>query len=307
MVHRVFVPALAFLLLSTPQLAHAEIPEPVRAMIDAAIAGGDAQKVATIIELARATNPAEAEALDLIEADFTRRQASLAAEKAEAAREAIRTAGMLRNWSGRGEIGAFRSTGNSSNTGVTAGLKLERKGIDWRHKLNALVDYQRSNGETTREQYVVGYEPNIRISPRAFVYGLAQFERDRFQGYLARYSVSGGMGYRLIDEDGMKLSIKGGPAWRRSELVGGDAIRDVALLAAGEFHYRISETLSLTQDASAYFEEGNGTYISATGLEAGLGSDLKARLSYSVEHDTNPPGTSIATDTKSRFTLVYGF
>ncbi len=307
MLHRLVSPALAFLLLSTPHLAHAEMPEPVRAMIDAAIAGGDPQKVATIIELARATNPAEAEALDAIEAEFTQKQARLAAEKAEATREAIRTAGALRNWSGRGELGAFRSTGNSSNTGVSAGLKLERKGIDWRHKLNALVDYQRSNGQTTREQYLMAYEPNIRISPRAFVYGLAQFERDRFQGYLARYSVSGGAGYRLIDDDDMKLSVKGGPAWRRSELIGGETAHNLALLAAGEFNYRISQNISLTQDASAYFEEGNGTYTSATGLEAGLGSDLKARLSYTVEYDSNPPGTSTATDTKSRFTLVYGF
>ena len=48
--------------------AQAALPEPVRAMIEAAIATGDKVKVATVIEIAKQTNPddtAEIDALDL--------------------------------------------------------------------------------------------------------------------------------------------------------------------------------------------------------------------------------------------------
>ena len=59
--------------------AHAELPEPVRAMIDAAIATGDETKVRTVTEIARATNPGDQEEIDAIVANF---EAGVAARKA---------------------------------------------------------------------------------------------------------------------------------------------------------------------------------------------------------------------------------
>lgn len=304
---RVVSVAAAAASLCMPHVALAELPAPVRAMIDAAIATGDADKVATVIDLAKVTNPADVVEVEQIEAEFERQQAEIAAAEAVEEEEAIRSAGLFDNWNGKGEIGAFRSTGNSSNTGVTAGLKLERVGIDWRHKFRALVDFQRSNGLTTREQFLASYEPNYTLSDRLFLYGLAQYERDRFQGYSARYSASGGAGYRVIEEDTINLSVKAGPAYRRTQFVTGITDNNVAALAALDFDFSLSERLKLTQDASAYFQSGNSTYISATGIEAGLGDGLVARLSYTLEHDTNPPAGSVQTDTLSRFTLIYGF
>ena len=53
-------------LAAIPAIAHAEIPQPVRALIDAAIATGDAKQVKTVIALAKQTNPADIAELDAI-------------------------------------------------------------------------------------------------------------------------------------------------------------------------------------------------------------------------------------------------
>jgi len=243
-------------LLCAPHIAAAELPAPVRAIIDAAIATGDAGKVATVVELAKVTNPEDIAEVDQIVAGFALEQDMLAASDALKKEDAIRAAGLFDNWSGKGEIGAFRYTGNSSNTGITADLKLDRIGIDWRHKFRALVDFQRSNGVTTREQFLVAYEPNYALSDRSFIYGLAQYERDRFQGYSARYSLSGGAGYRVIDLDDMHLSVKAGLAYRKTEFLTGISDDNVAALAALDFDFSLSERLKLTQEASAYFQSG---------------------------------------------------
>ena len=276
-------------------------------MIDAAIATGDAKKVAIVIELAKATNPDDVAEIELIDADFMDQQEKLAATEKQAKEDAIRSADLFDYWGGRGEIGAFRNTGTSSNTGITAGLKLERIGIDWRHKFRGQVNYQRTNGVTSREQFLAVYEPNYALSDRLYVYGLTQYERDRFQGYSARYSFSGGAGYRLIDEQGAHLSIKAGPAYRETKFLTGTSESNLAALAAVDFDLALTDRIKLTEDASAYHQSGNSTYISATGLEAGLGGGLVARLSYKVEHDSHPPARSAKTDTFSRFTLIYGF
>lgn len=290
-----------------PAPALAALPEPVRALIDAAIATGDEAKVRTVIELARTTNPADAAELDAIEANFETRLAARAAEDAAAKEAAIRSAGLLGNWTGKGELGAFQSTGNADNIGITAGLGLVREGINWRHKLSGRADYQETEGVVTREQYLAAYEPNLKLSERLYAYGLAQYERDRFQGFSGRYSVSGGLGYDVLTGEAMSLSVKAGPAWRRTELVGGGSSSNFAGLAAADFDWKIAETISLTQDASALVQSGSSTFISDTGLVAKVSGKVSVRLSYTLEHDTAPPPGAVKTDTLSRITLIYDF
>lgn len=287
--------------------ALAELPAPVRAIIDAAIDKGDEATVRAVIDLARTTNPDDGAQLDALLAAYETDLATAAADKAAAEEAAIRRAGLFENWSGRGELGAFNSSGNSSNTGLTAALALTREGINWRHKLRARADFQRSNGVTTREQFLAAYEPNLKLSDRLYAYALAQYERDRFQGFSARYSASGGLGYDVIDNENMTLSVQAGPAWRRTERFDGTTDSSIAGLASADFDWQIAENIALTQDASAFVQSGNSTYTSATGVQAGIADNVKLRLSYTVEHDTNPPIGADSTDTLSRVTIIYDF
>lgn len=297
--------------------AQAELPGPVRAMIDAAIATGDETKVRTVAEIARTTNPADGQEIDailsLFEAEITARKHAEAAE-----REAkIRSAGLFDNWSGKGEIGAFRATGNSSNTGITTGLTINRQGIDWRHNLTGRVDYQRANGVTTREQFLGRYEPNVKISDRFYAYALAQYERDRFQGFSGRYAVSGGIGFEALKKDDIQLSLKAGPAYRVTEFVDGRKESRIAGLIGVDFDWNITDRLKLTQDTNAVAETGgsaiaiidsrNTTIDLITGLDATIYRTLKARFSYAIEYDSNPPPGAVQTDTLSRVTLIYDF
>lgn len=293
--------------LCLPTTAYADLPDPVRDLIDAAIASGDPKKVEVVLDLARQTNSDDAAEIDAIAARFADAQAAKAAADAAAREEELRTAGFFENWSGRGELGGFRSTGNSNDFGVTAGLKLKREGLNWRHKLAGLIDYRRSDGDTTREQFLFSYEPNYNITDRLFAYGLGQYERDRFQGFSSRLTASGGLGYDVIETERMQLSIKGGPAFRRTALIGGGRDESLAGLAALDFNWQLTERLAITEVAEAYVESGNSTFKAATGLEADLGSNLIGRIAYVVEHETDPPVGAVKTDTLTRVTIVYDF
>ena len=289
---------------STPALAN--IPAPVRAMIDAALESGDEAKVRTVIELAKMTNPDDVDELDAILATYETGLEAAAADAAAAKEAEIRSAGFLENWSGKGELGAFNSTGNAENTGITAALSLTKEGLKWRHKLSGRADYQEANGVTTREQFLAAYELNYKFSDRLFAYGLAQYERDRFQGFSARYSASGGIGYDVLT-DGPTLSVKAGPAYRRTELVDGTSTSSIAGLAALDFDWDVSEAITFTQDASAFVQSGSSTFISDTGLQASISDALSVRLSYTLETDTDPPAGAVKTDTLSRITIIYDF
>ena len=315
--NKAFAALVAAAAFAHPATALAEIPEPVRAMIDAAIESGDEAAVRTVIDLAKQTNPDDGAELDAILTSFETDMAAAKAEAAALEEQEIRSAGLFDNWTGKGELGGFRATGNSSNSGVTVGLSLKREGIDWTHKLRARADYQRNNGVTSREQYFVAYEPNYNISDRLFVYGLAQYERDRFQGFSARYAVSGGIGYQIIDEPDMQLSAKAGPAYRVTEFVDGTSESRIAALLGIDFDWTITDRLKLTHDTNAVAETGGSAQVIVdssntslnfvTGLNAKISDSVSARLSYAIEYDSNPPAGAEQTDTLSRVTLIYDF
>ncbi len=286
-------------------------------MIDAAIATGDEAKVRVVAELARATNPADVTEIDAIIGRFDTELAARKAAEAAARQAELRKSGVFENWKGTGEFGAFRATGNTSNTGVSLGITLDRQGIDWRHRFTGRDDYQRANGVTTREQFLARYEPNVNVSDRFYVYALAQYERDQFQGFLARYAISGGMGYQALKKDDIQLSLKAGPAYRVTEFADGRSESRIAGLIGIDFDWNITDRLKLTQDTNAVAETGgsaiaiidsrNTSIDLTTGLEAAIARTLKARFSYAVEYDSNPPPGAVQTDTLSRVTLIYDF
>lgn len=311
------VAPLALLLAAWTAPAAAELPQPVRAMIDAAIATGDARTVETVVGVARQTNPDDAAEIDALLAAFRTRQAEIAAAQEARRIEALRRAGLFQNWAGRGQIGAFLSTGNSDDTGVSVALALERKGIAWEHRLRATADYQRSNGRTSREQYLVSWEPRFQVGKDLFAFGLAQYESDRFQGFSSRYSLSGGLGYKVVDSGSAQLSLKAGPAWRQVEYVEGSGYSSFGGLAGLDFAWQIARPLRLTQAADlvadsggtavAYIDSNNTSIVATTGLDARINDRLTTRVSYTIDYDSNPPPGAVSTDTLSRFTLVYAF
>jgi putative salt-induced outer membrane protein len=238
---------------------------------------------------------------------FLDQKAKALAEKTAAEIRRIRTSDVLELWTGQIELGAFRGTGNTSNFGFTGAVKLNRKGIDWEHAVRASADFQKDSGSITREQYGASYQPRYTLSDDIFTYGRLQYEKDEIQGYRDRYSVSGGFGYRVLQGRGLTLALEAGPAVRRTRYVDQASETTWTSLTSLDFDWQVNGAVKFTEDASSFVGSDNSTFTSQTGIEAGMAKGLKARLTYSIEHETSPPTGSVKTDTISRFALVYGF
>lgn len=286
-------------------------------MIEAAIATGDEAKVRTVVDLAKSTNPAAVADIDTLYASFAQAKTEERSRAEEQRLAAIRQAGVFDNWKGRGEIGGFRQTGNSSNTGLSASIDLRRQGIDWSHQLRGSADFQRSGGVTSREKYFAAYEPRFQIASDLFTYGLAQYESDRFQGFDGRYALSAGVGYQALKRADLNLAVKAGPALRHTQYTSGEDDTRLAGLLGLDFDWALADGVKLTQDtnlvaetggaATVIFDSRNTTLALVTGLEARITGQLSTRLSYSVDYQSDPQAGKQSTDTLSRVTFVYGF
>jgi putative salt-induced outer membrane protein len=319
---RAVMGAITLLSVTAPPLA-AQAPAGVSEMVDAALRSGDAAGLEAVVRFAKQAHPEAAEAIDAQVAVFRNATASseppaaptvsvpvVTAEAAPAApaapAEAVQTAAVVA-YTGEGELGAFTTTGNAPGIGIAAGLKLTAEGDDWRLGLLGRADYQETSNVVVREQYRFSAEPNYKFNDRGYVYGLGQFEQDRFQGFHARYSVSGGVGYSLLTGEDANLSVKAGPAWRHTQLITGSSESVVAGLASLDIKVKVTPSIQITEAASAYVDEERSTLFSVAAIDSQLIGKLKARLSYTVQYESNPALGRAPTDTTSRLTLVYGF
>lgn len=293
---------LILLLLSTPALASdpALLPTSVREMMEAAIANGNETDIATVSKIAKQTNPGSA--------DEIQRMVNSWKERTKATHDTvIREARFTELWTGRIEAGGFRSTGSTSEIGISANATVTRAGLQWSHKLTASADYRRANGVTSRERYYAGYEPRYEFDPRGFIYGLAQFERDTSIGYDQRYTASVGVGYKLIVSKPLDLSADIGPSVRNANYVTGEQETKAGARGSMALVWRVSPTLTFKQNAAGYAESGVYSLNSLTAIETKVGSRLSAALSYNVQYESETLLSARDFDTLSRVTLTYDF
>lgn len=285
-------------LLASP--AAAQLSDPVRVMLEGAIESGNASEVDTVAKYAKTAFPEDADAIDAMVVGWK-------TKVAERKRAELESANLLDRWEGEGQLGFTRSTGTSSDIGLNSALRLKRVGLDWTHALRAQVDYQESNGVTTRERIMAALESQYQFDDSAFAFGQFQFDRDRVQGVEQRYAVSGGLGWTVVEQPDLRIALKGGPAYRYTRYRRDGDEQVITGLGAVDSRWTVASGIALTEQAQALVATDNSTFTSTTALDANLIGSLSARLSYTLDYQTAPPPGLVDLSTLSRVSLVYGF
>jgi putative salt-induced outer membrane protein len=277
------------------------------AMIAAAYRTGDDATINAVVGVAKATFPGQVVLIDRLAAGDAAVLAATRRDEQERERERIQAARFFEIWKGELEAGASRSTGTTRSLGIYASAKLARDGINWRQKFSGRLDIQQTDNVTTTERLIAAYQPNYKFDERLYAYGLTQYEHDRTLGYDSRFTLGAGLGYTVISTGRAKLEVEGGPAVRHTSFTELPTSTTLAGRASITGKIALSPTLSLSQDASLFFEAKDTTITSTSAMEMTLIGALKAKLSYNIQYEQNAPEGSHALDTVTRATLVYGF
>ena len=275
-------------------------PEAVVRLITQAAATGNPAVLKTTVDLAKMTYPASAAEIDALVANLQ--------AQADATRIArLQQQGFFEGWSGEGEVGAAETTGTVKNTTISAGIKLNKVGIDWQHHIIGLVDYQRSAGLTTANRELASYEADFNFTPVLFANGLIQWEQDRFAGFTRRYTESCGAGYTILKTPNFSWQASAGPALRQAWLINGTKDDSVSARGATQASWTIVPGTVLSEDAGVYLGGKDNTYTSTTAITTQIFGSLSARLAFNINVESNPPPGITNTSTITRLTLVYNF
>jgi len=216
-------------------------------------------------------------------------------------------AALAQEWSGEGDLGYTRSSGNSNNEALRAKLALKRTEDRWTHGAEIEAVNSSSNEQRTAEYYVGRWESNFAIDDRWYALGHLRYEDNRFSGYDYQASATGGLGYHLIKTDRTQLDLEGGLGYRQSKETSADTLNE--LIAMGEISYRFSltETTNLGWNVLTLTGADNTYVESDLGVRFRINSALSMRLSHIIKHNTDVPEATKNTDRLTGVSLVYSF
>jgi putative salt-induced outer membrane protein len=292
--------------LAISQAALADIPAPIKAMLDAASAK-DAATLGTVAGIAKTTNAAAAGEIDAYVAAYAKAQ-----EDARVAK--IESQSFFEGWTGQGNIGVSFTSGNSKNSDLYAGIGLTKESLRWRHSLAVMADMAKNNGVKNREKYAVTLQSNYKFNDRMYAYGLLGWERNPYQGYSRRFTESLGIGYRVIKADNITWDIEGGPALRQTRFVRSAPPfpfiankKTVAGRVASNLMVKVSDTIVFTNGSGGIFNQGSDSLYSHSLLNVSLSDRISAGFGFDVDHETQVTAPTKKTDTTSRITVGYKF
>jgi putative salt-induced outer membrane protein len=212
----------------------------------------------------------------------------------------------MADWTGKGELGGSMASGNSENEAVNAALELSKSYDQWKHTLGFAGNYGNDGESTTAQRWEVRGQSSYEFTERAYGFGAGRYEDDRFSNYDYQASLSGGLGYRIINDERTKLWVQGGPGYRFAKVRDTGETED-GLIFRGDagFEYHLTDTTKVV-DRFLIEAGSDNTYLqNDLGLEVTINGALALRVGYQVRHNTDvEPGTE-NTDTLTTIGLIY--
>ncbi len=280
------------------------MPAEFQALVDAAAADGDERVLGKLLGYIESVRPDLAPAVAARRAEHQARAAERQAAAATAARQKLRDAGPLDNWSGQVEFGASWSTGAAESLGAVAALDLKRDGVAWTHRVTLRGEVQDTDSIRAVERIVASWQPRYALAPQTYVFGLGQYERDPALGYQSRYSAALGAGWALPTGKPLKLSVEGGPALRRTTQAG---LAETRLAGRGtlDLGLALGSRLEFGQRASIFYEDRTSSGLFTSTLDSKISDKLKLRFTYEYRIEDDGLTGATSSGSLSRASLVY--
>jgi putative salt-induced outer membrane protein len=224
-------------------------------------------------------------------------------------------------WTGKGQFGFLSSHGNSDAESINGKVDLLRYDGAWKNEIYAGGLYGKNSGIVSAERWEIRGQSNYTISGDLFAFGALRYEHDLFDGFQYQASVTGGMGYKLINTDDTKLTAQIGAGYRRlrPEVIDKDAtglvISRTPLDATGDpiatagvdFSHAFTKTTVFTNKFLVEAGSSDTLLHDDLALTVKMSDKLALSVGYGITDNTKPPAPLKKLDTVASVNLVFGF
>jgi putative salt-induced outer membrane protein len=224
-------------------------------------------------------------------------------------------------WSGSLAAGYVATSGNSDNSTANLQGQVNLDQGRWHHSALATGLGASSNNDSTAEAYKAQLKTKFDLNDTIYVFGLAEYNKDRFSAYDHQIFEAAGLGWRVYRSTTQELNLEAGVGATQSKLAQLDGCGiDPECLTSSErdaggfigrlgadYHWHLSDTALFSQKLSSTIGSDNTYLESNTELQANVVGNLALVLGYLVKYNTDVPAEVDDTDTQTSISLKYTF
>ncbi|MGO9931767.1 MAG: YdiY family protein [Steroidobacteraceae bacterium] len=224
-------------------------------------------------------------------------------------------------WMGKGQFGFLDSKGNSDAESINGNIDLLRYDGLWKNEFYLGGLYGENSGIVAAERWETRGQTSYTLSGDLFAFGALRYEHDLFDGFEYQESLSGGLGYKLINTDDTKFTAQVGAGYKRlrPEIIekdsSGEVISRTPLEAEGDaigtlgldFSHAFNKATTLTNKFLMEAGSSNILLTDALALTVKMSTKLALSVGYAVSDNTKPPAPLKRVDTVTTVNLVFSF
>ncbi len=213
-------------------------------------------------------------------------------------------------WTGEGAFSAGNTTGNTETTDLGLAMKVKHQGDNWVQSGELAADYGETDSVESKNRIFAAGQVYRIFDERLSGYGRLSWERDEFSGFDNRYFLGIGAAWKALQGETTNWIIEGGPGYKIDEIretltTPAMTEESIGLRGGSKFEHKLSEAVVLSNNSEVIYSDASTQLLNVLALTANLWGNLSARVSLDVRHDTDPLPDFEATDTATRFSLVY--
>jgi len=223
-------------------------------------------------------------------------------------------------WSGTVAAGYLASSGNTDTNAWNFAAEGKYDIDRWHHTLAGFAIGGSENDSGTSESYKLRYDVKYDLNEKTYIFGDAEYNKDRFSAYDQQLFETVGVGYRFIRNDKHELNGQVGIGATQSDFRDakatdplpidarfGTSQNEVVYTLGGDYTWTISETSSFTQLLTTKIGSDNTYTESVTALRAKVLEQMAVVFSYTIKQNSDVPVGSDKKDTYTAISLEYGF
>jgi putative salt-induced outer membrane protein len=217
--------------------------------------------------------------------------------------------GFMAGWTGKGEFGLVKTTGNTDSEALNFNLEFIKESELWRHRMFASALTTSEDGEKDNERYQLELQSDRKLDEKSYIFGAFRWDADKFGAYDPQMTLTAGYGRELMSSERHTLKGEIGGGYRDLEERETGVTSSEAIV-----RFLLDDTWTITDNTEwvnrLLVESGSDNTFSQfnTGLNVAMNSKFAIKVGFEARNNTKvPPGDSEKTDTKTTVNLVYNF
>jgi len=215
--------------------------------------------------------------------------------------------GVAQGFRGSVALTASAATGNTDTGELSAAGRLTYGIGSWSHSFGLAAEYGEAGGVQNEEKFFGTYEASRAFTPQFYAFGVGRYEYDGFATNRHDAFLGFGPGYRIINNENVAWRVQAGPGVRYVEDQFGVNTTEAAGIASSRVFYKLTDTMSLTNDTDILGSDANTLIQNDFGVNFKVSDAMSTRISYRTDYNTDPAPGLTATDNTFGVALVVGF